>query len=138
MSAFTIKSEITQTHSPLDKLFDFISDFKNLDTILPHDKIEDFKYNGDECSFNIKGIAAMKIKMAEKRPHEFILFSSNGLSKFNFDLKVFFIGNASDKGECRIELVGDLNPFIKVMAEKPLTKLVNTMAHKLAELELEK
>jgi hypothetical protein len=136
MAAFTITSEINNTVSPIKDLFEFIGDFKNFDSILPHDKIEDFQFNENECSFNIKGITPMKIKMAEKNPHESILFISDGLAKFNFNLRVYFIGEAQDKGECKIELMGDLNPFIKAMAEKPLTNLVNTMSVKLASLQL--
>jgi hypothetical protein len=35
-----------------------------------------------------------------------------------------------------VQLEGDMNPFIKAMAEKPLSNLINTMATKLATLEL--
>ena len=136
MAAFTITSETNNTVSPIKKIFEFIGDFKNFDSILPHDKIENFTFKDNECSFNIKGITPMTIKMAEKNPHEFILFTSDGLAKFNFNLKVNFIGDASNKGECMIELMGDLNPFIKTMAEKPLKNLVNTMSLKLAQLQL--
>lgn len=136
MAAFTITSETNNTASPINKLFEFIGDFKNFDSILPHDKIEDFKYTDNECSFNIKGVTPMTIKMVEKNPHEFIMFTSEGLSKFNFDLKVHFIGDAAQKGECKVELMGDLNPFIRAMAEKPLSSLVNTMSTRLSELRL--
>ncbi|MCE3229432.1 MAG: hypothetical protein K0S32_3983 [Bacteroidetes bacterium] len=136
MAAFTITSDINPTKSPIKNLYEFLGDFKNFDSILPHDKIEDFKFNENECSFNIKGITPMTIKMAEKSPHESILFTSEGLAKFNFNLKVHFIGDASSAGECKVELMGDLNPFIKTMAEKPLTTLVNTMSEKLSELQV--
>ncbi|MGZ4044088.1 MAG: hypothetical protein ACXVO9_12860, partial [Bacteroidia bacterium] len=95
MAAFTITSETNNTVSPIIKIFEFIGDFKNFDSILPHDKIENFTFKDNECSFNIKGITPMTIKMAEKHPHEFILFTSDGLAKFNFNLKVNFIGEAS-------------------------------------------
>jgi hypothetical protein len=36
--------------------------------------------------------------------------------------------------QTNVELEGDMNPFIKAMAEKPLRELVNTMASKLAAL----
>ncbi|MBA2612223.1 MAG: hypothetical protein H0U95_09645 [Bacteroidetes bacterium] len=136
MSAFTIISETNSTQSTLKSLFDFLSDFKNFGSILPEDKVEDFKFTDTECSFNIKGITPMTIKKVEAKPHEFILFSSQGLAKFNFSLKVFFIGDSLQKGQCKIELMGDLNPFIKAMAEKPLTALTNSMSLKLSQLNL--
>ena len=139
MAQFTIESETRHTVSRISDLFDFISDFKNFPSILPSDKVEDFQYSGDECSFNIKGVAPMKVKIVEKKKYDHVLFSSEGLSRFNFSLKVNFIGHHSDAaGSCRVELMGDLNPIIRSMAEKPLTTLVNTMSQRLAELKVEK
>lgn len=137
MAAFTIISNTHGTQAQLSSLFDFLSDFGNFSSILPEDKIEDFRYSDQECSFNIKGITPMTIRMAEKKPVEYILFLSEGLAKFNFSLKVLFIGIPNQKGECRIELEADLNPFIKAMAEKPLSALVNTMSLKLSQLNPE-
>ena len=137
MSAFSIHSEINSTQSNLISLFLFISDFKNFNSILPEDRIEDFKCSEYQCSFNIKGITSMKIKIIEKHTPDYILFASEGLANFNFNLKVFFIGEANQNGECKIELYGDLNPFIKSMAEKSLIQLVNTMSLKLSQLKLE-
>ena len=102
MAAFTIISETNTTQSSLKSLFDFLSDFKNFASILPEDKVENFKFSDSECSFNIKGITPMTIKKIESKPHEFILFSSEGLAKFNFSLKAFFIGEASQNGACKI------------------------------------
>ncbi len=135
MAAFTIQSETHNTVSSLKNLFEFLEDFKNFNSILPHDKVENFQFNENECSFNIKGITPMTIKLVEKQPYEFILFTSDGLAKFNFKLKVFFIGEALNEGACKVELMGDLNPFIRTMAEKALTQLVNTMCLKLSQLK---
>ena len=136
MAAFTIPSETNNTRSEINKLFEFLSDFKNFKAILPEDKVENFEYAGDQCSFNIKGITPMTIRLKEKKPFEYILFSSEGLAKFNFSLKVTFAGSESEKGTCQVDLMGDLNPIIKTMAEKPLAGLVNTMSSRLGALEL--
>ncbi|WP_317897515.1 hypothetical protein [Aurantibacillus circumpalustris] len=136
MAKFTINSETNKTVSSIKDLYNFLSDFKNFGTILPEDKVQDFKYSENECSFTIKGITEMTIIVEEKVTNDFILFSSNGLAKFNFSLKVQFMGDAEAPGECKIDLLGDLNPFIKAMAEKPLGNLVNTMSLKLSQLTL--
>ena len=137
MAVFNIEGETNTTLSPLKNLYEFLIDFKNFNSILPHDKIENFKFTETECSFSIKGITPMTIKLADKKPYEFILFQSNGLAKFNFSLNVTFIGESSAPGECKVDLGGDLNPYIKMMAEKPLRQLINTMSKKLSELKLD-
>lgn len=136
MAKFTISSDTNKTVSSLKSLFEFLSDFKNFAAIMPEDKVDNFKYTEHECSFNIKGITPMTIKVAESKPYECIVFSSDGLAKFNFSLNVQFIGSSEATGECKVDLLGDLNPFIKTMAEKPLTNLVNAMSLKLAQLKI--
>jgi hypothetical protein len=136
VAAFTLSSGKNSTRSSLKSLYEFLSDFKNFAAILPQDKVENFKFSGDECSFSIKGITPMTIKMAEKKPFEKLVFTSEGLGKFNFQLTANFIGEAGKEGICEVILNGDLNPFIKTMAEKPLLALVNTMCQRLAEMTI--
>ena len=138
MAEFTIISETKPTKSAIKELYDFLSDFKNFASILPEDKVENFQYSGDSCSFTIRGITALTIKLISKTPHTSIKFQSEGLAKFNFILEAKFIGEAEKTGECQIELFADMNPFIKVMAEKPLKGLVDTMVTRLSELQLPK
>ena len=136
MAHFNINSITNQTSSSISSLYNFLSDFKNFAAILPEDKVENFEYSGDQCSFNIRGITPMTIKLIEKTPYEYILFSSKGLAKFDFSLRVNFTANATDNGQCTVILSGDLNPFILKMAEKSLENLVNTMSLKLSRLTI--
>jgi hypothetical protein len=137
LAEFKLISEQKATLSNLEALYNFLIDFKNFESILPPDKIEDFKVLETSCSFVIKGITPITIKIKEQNKYDFILFSSQGLAKFDFDLHVFFIGQpTSNVGQCRIEMVGNLNPFIKAMAEKPLLALINSMSLKLSQLKI--
>lgn len=136
MAAFNIESDTRETVSNLKNLFEFLSDFKNFNSILPHDKVENFEFTENQCSFNIKGVTQMTIHMVGKKPYENILFTSKGLGKFDFQLKVLFIGPSDAPGKCKVDLSGDMNPFILTMAKKPLAQLVNTMSLKLSELQV--
>jgi hypothetical protein len=136
LAEFTIISGTQNTKSTIKELYDFLSDFKNFASILPEDKVENFQHSGDSCSFTIRGITALTIKLISKTPYSSIKFQSEGLAKFNFILEAKFSGEESKPGQCSIELFADMNPFIKVMAEKPLKGLVETMALKLSQLEV--
>jgi len=136
LAEFTIISNTEPTKATLKELYDFLIDFKNFRSILPEDKVENFEYTADSCSFTIRGITSLTIKQISKTPHSSIKFQSEGLAKFNFILEAKLIGEPEKQGECCIELFADMNPFIKVMAEKPLIGLVNTMAQKLSQLEV--
>ena len=134
MAKFDLESNLNNTSDKLKNLFTFLGDFKNFSSILPEDKVENFQYQENQCSFSIKGITPMTIKMQDKKPVEYILFTSQGLAKFDFALTVNFIGSAEETGQCKIKLSGDLNPFILSMAEKSLKNLLDTMSTKLSEL----
>jgi hypothetical protein len=136
VSVFTIASETRRTSSILKDLYNFLADFKNFKAILPEDKVENFSHTPAECSFQIKGITPMKITVIDKKPYEYLLFESDGLAKFNFKLKASFMGEAEQPGECRVDLEGDLNPFIRSMVEKSLVALVNTMCTRLSAMEI--
>jgi len=138
LAEFTITSDVQPTKATLKQLYNFLSDFKNFKSILPEDKVENFEYTTDSCSFTIRGITAMTIKQISKTPFTSVKFQSEGLAKFNFILEAKFIGEAENSGNCQIELFADMNPFIKTMAEKPLKGLVDTMALRLSQLELNK
>lgn len=109
-----------------------MGDFNNFKHLLPEDKIENFQCTSDQCSFGIKGLMPLTIKIKEKQAHSRITFETSGLAKFVFTLHIHF----PDTNTTHIQMEGDMNPFIKVMAEKPLTDLINTMASKLAVLEV--
>lgn len=136
MALFIITSETHPAASPNKNLYNYLTDFKNFRDLLPEDKVENFACDEEKCSFNIKGITPLTVRIAEKVPFSKIVFESEGLAKFNFRLQANFTGDAESAGSCNIELKGDINPFIKVMAEKPLTQLVNSMAEKLGKLKV--
>lgn len=130
MGHFSILSETHTTQSPTVQLFDFMGDFNNFKHLLPEDKIDNFECTSEQCSFTIKGLTALTIKIKERLPKSRITFETSGLAKFIFTLHIHLLENQTTN----VELEGDMNPFIKVMAEKPLRELVNTMAGKLAAL----
>jgi len=136
MAHFSISSAQQKAKESNKVLFNFLTDFSNFKSILPEDKTDGFHHDDTSCSFNIKGITPMKVVLEDKTPFTKIRFNSKGLGKFNFNLEVFFSGEADEVGECKIELSGDMNPFIVSMAEKSLIALVNSMNQKLTDLKL--
>lgn len=132
MAYFSIFSETHPTVSETNKLFDFMGDFHNFKHLLPDDKIENFECTSEQCSFGIKGLVPLTIKIKDKTPKSKITFETSGLAKFVFTLHIHLL----PEQQTNVQLEGDMNPFIKVMAEKPLSDLVNTMASKLATLTI--
>lgn len=135
MAAFSINGQRLPTISPIAYLYAFLADFANFKSILPEDKVEDFSHDQESCSFTIKGITAIRIRLVEKVPNRSLRFESEGLAKFNFVLLVHFEGEADSPGMCSVNMSADMNPFIFKMAEKALSQLVNNMGQKLSVLQ---
>jgi hypothetical protein len=129
---FSLLSETHSTQSSTEKLFDFMGDFNNFKHLLPEDKIENFTCTSEQCSFGIKGLVPLTIKIKEKQAKSRITFETEGLAKFVFTLHIHLL----EEQKTNVQMEGDMNPFIKVMAEKPLTDLINVMASKLAKLTI--
>lgn len=132
MAHFSILSETHTAQSSTDNLFDFMGDFNHFKHLLPEDKIDNFECTSEQCSFSIKGLMPLTIKIKERSPKSRITFETTGLAKFVFTLHIHLLENQ----KTNVELEGDMNPFIKAMAEKPLRELVNTMSSKLAGLSV--
>ena len=136
MAHFSISSSQLRTNSSNKALYEYLVNFANFRDILPEDRTENFSFDEQSCSFNIKGIAPLKIVFLEKEPFSRIKYTTEGLKRFDFFLEVTFKGVQDEIGECKVEMTGDMNPFIFKMAEAPLKSLVNTMNQKLSELKI--
>lgn len=132
MAHFSLISNIHSTTTSTVVLYHFMGDFNNFKHLLPTEKIENFDCSADQCSFGIKGLMPLTIKIKESVFPNRITYETSGLAKFVFTLHIHF----KNSEQVYIELEGDMNPFIKVMAEKPLNDLINTMALKLSEVKL--
>lgn len=132
MSHFSLQSLTHSTKSNTSDLFDYMSDFNHFKHLLPTDKIENFECTSTQCSFGIKGLTSLIIKIKDTQPKSRITFETSGLAKFVFTLHI----NLTESQSTNVQMEGDLNPFIKAMAEKPLLELINTMALKLSLLEI--
>ncbi len=109
-----------------------MGDFNNFKHLLPEDKIENFACTSDQCSFGIRGLVPLTIKIKDRTPKTKITFETMGLAKFVFTLHIHLL----PEQKTNVQIEGDMNPFIKAMAEKPLSDFVNAMAKKLAELNV--
>ncbi len=132
MAYFNIVSDTHTAQSVNDSLFDLMGNFESFKHLLPQDKIENFECTDTQCSFGIKGMMPLTIKIKDSLPKTKITYETLGLAKFVFTLHI----NLLEANTVNVNIEGDMNPFIKVMAEKPLQDLVNTMASKLSALKI--
>ena len=81
-----IESEKVEINNSAEKIFNYLSDFKNFEKLMPT-QVSNWSANSEECSFTINGMATIGMKIIEKIPFSKIIISSNG--KVPFDFKLF-------------------------------------------------
>ena len=131
-----IESQNTIIRCEPQKVFGFLGNFDNFAALLP-DQVDNWQSTGDSCSFEVKGLATLGLRITDKIPFTRLVMAGEGKIPFGFTLETDIQETAP--GECRVQLVinADMNPFIAMMAEKPLQNFVDLLLPRLKE-EMEK
>lgn len=127
-----IESKKVVVNATQEAIFKFLSDSNNLVKILPQDKISDWKSTSTECSFKVQGGVTISLIQNGSDNMNKIFMKSGEKSPFPFKLTIF-INKTDEISNGYIEFDGEVNMFLKMMVEKPLTALFNHMAEKLQE-----
>lgn len=125
----TIESDRVEVSNSVADTFVFLSDFNNYEGLMP-DQITGWESTEDECSFNIKGMASIGMKIDEKVDGKEIRIKSTNKSPFRFDLTCFLEGEG-DTCSAYMVFESDLNPMLQMMVEKPLESLFNHIVQRL-------
>lgn len=115
-----------------EQVFQYISDLNNFRSLLPEDRISEWESTADYCSFKVQGTATIDLKLEEKDEFSRLLLRSGEKSPFDFTLEVFLV-EIDGKTQAHQLMNADINPFLKMMVEKPLANLFNFIADRLAE-----
>ncbi len=129
----TFESESVEVGAGCEEVYSFLSDFRNFKELMPP-QIINWKADEESCSFTIQGMADLSMRIASKSPGNNIHIVSEGKNPVDYTLDCFF--KKASSGNCRVSIVfdADLNPFMKMMAGKPLQNFVNMLGEKLLEV----
>lgn len=126
-----IESKKVEIKRNVEFVYEYMSDFTHF-SMVANDKIENFKATQDRCSFTVKGMTDMGLKIIARIPNESITITNdtdvpssmplNFLIIFEFEKVEPYVS----KVIVRMEL--DANPMIAMMVKKPLEKFVNSLA----------
>ncbi len=127
-----ILSEKVEINTSSDKVLDFIQIPSNIECLLPLDKISDFKSDDESCSFKVQGGITISLVNNGRTENNQLFLKSGEKSPFPFELTIYAESN-NEKTIGYIEFDGEVNAFLKMMVEKPLSALFNYMSKKLSE-----
>jgi hypothetical protein len=126
-----IESKKVEIKRNVEFVYEYLADFTHF-SMVANNKIENFKATQDRCSFTIKGMTDMGLKIISRLPNESITISNdtdvpssmplNFLIIFEFERVEPYVTKVIVKMEL------DANPMIAMMVKKPLEKFVNSLA----------
>lgn len=132
-----IESKKSTVNTSAEKAFNFISDFNNFQNLLPKDKVSDYQSTTDSCSFNINGMATISMRIKNRIPNSKLEVVSDGKNPFNFSLTILLEEKTENTCEGVIIFEADVNPFVKMMVETPLTNFFNMLSEKLPQMKFD-
>lgn len=127
MSKYT--SKIGKINKQDQLIYNFLSDFRNLESVIPKDKISDFEATEETCKFKIEGVGEAGLKTVEKEPHQLIKISSDGKTPFGFSFWIQLkpIEQEENSTAIRLTIDAQLNPMMKMMVGKHLQKGIDSL-----------
>jgi carbon monoxide dehydrogenase subunit G len=126
-----IKSTEVTIQANAEQVFAFLLDMQNIYHLLPQDKVTEWTADSQACSFKVQQAATISLVQQENTPHATIRMVSGAKTPFPFSLTLRI--QAIDENTCTgyLHFDGQVNTFLKMMVEKPLTNLFNYMSEKL-------
>lgn len=111
-------------------------DLRNFESLLPQSKVKDFVGSETSAQFTIQGGVNIELSRPENRTwtEDGTLLLDGGGAPFSFHLTVR-VAESSDAGNvCSADVLcsADLNPFLKMMAQKPLDALFSYIVSSLS------
>lgn len=129
-----IESKQVSVAAPATEVFTYLNDLNHFEDLLPPDRIEDWRSDEDSCRFKIKNVSEIGFKKKTSDAPTYLQLESDEKSPFPFTINIHL--KDVDGNACEVYQVidADINPFLKMMVEKPLTKLFDYIADRLAAI----
>lgn len=113
-----------------EKVASFLKDSQNLIHMLPKEQISDWRATNNECSFKVQGAVVISLVQDGSEDFSKIFMKSGEKSPFPFKLTLHLEAKG-DQTEGYIAFDGEVNVFLRMMVEKPLSALFNIMSENL-------
>ena len=94
--------------------------------------VQDLETTEDTCSFSLKGMPTIRLKIGDKTPFTHVSMVADG-GQIEFSLNCSL---EADRDNCKAQLFfeAELNMMMNMMVEKPLTNFLNILVDRLKEI----
>lgn len=127
-----IRNQVT-IDRPIAEVYAFLADFNNHEQLMPENSYN-WSSTRDEARFTIQNMAKLALRIASRIEHSKIVFVP--VEKTPFDVALRWEVESQGENETLASLIieADLNMMMKMVAVKPLQKLVDYQVARLKEI----
>ena len=118
-----------------EEIFNFVTDIRNFHRFAPSGAIVDWNAEKESCRFEVPSIGNVNFKVTEKEQFSKVIFSGNALQNTSFSIVLNITENSNNLAEVIIDLQAELNPFLKMMAEKPIAQFLETLINEMEKFK---
>lgn len=125
-----IESKTVEVNAPATEVFAYLKDLNNLQELLPEGKISEWQSTSEKCSFKVQNAYKITLEHDKEEAPHFLQLKSGEDGPLPFTLEIYLKGDG-ESIEAHQICDAKMNPFLKMMAEKPLKNLFDHIADKL-------
>jgi carbon monoxide dehydrogenase subunit G len=118
-----------------DVIYRFITDMRNFKRFIPGDTVKNWKATVDKCSFEVSPVGNANLKITDSEEFTVVKYSGDGLNGTDFYLWVQIKEVSSDDTRVKLTIKADLNPMIKMMAQKPINDFLEKLVKGVEEFD---
>ncbi len=109
------------------EVFEFASDIRNFTNLLPENTITVSELTGESCCFNVVPLGNIKVQLSRRVPYSEVVYNAELLNIQDLSLDLRINGGEAEKAKVVISVNALMNPFMKMMAEKHIIRLLETL-----------
>lgn len=144
-----VVSNVQKIESSIDKVYHFLSDLNKVGAMIDmarqmgmakgemaniSDKVNNFQTTEDTCTFDVKDVGKMGVRIVEKLEPKLVKYGSEGGVPFEFTMWIQLLENGPYDTRMRITFETEMNMVMKMMLKGKLEKGINQLAEGLAKL----
>ena len=127
-----LESSKVTVNKSAQNIFDFLSDVKNFESLMPENISKFEVLDNDKFLFALKGMPEIILKQKEAvTPSKIVLGAAGG--KIDFSLTANISEIETNKSDIQLSFNGDFNPMMKMMIKGPIEKFMETLVTNLSQ-----
>lgn len=128
-----IQSDKVSVQKSQQELFDFLTDVRNYEQIMPESKEKFEVKSEDTFAFALKGMPEIALQIKETEAPNHIKLGSTS-DKFNFSLDVEIEAAGENQSQAQLFFHGKFNTMMAMMVKGPLKKFIGNLSENVSKL----